>query len=211
MFIPRQIHLPLAAIASVVTTGLLTAIAPPALAFRITPYLQQPSTDGMYFTWFTEQNTPGTLSITGSNLANPLVFSSTPTAEPVLAYTRAERNQAIAGLPAGSWLISDNNYKHAIDVRGLQPGTTYQYTVTQDSNVFTATFATAPSASNWDLIRFIAMSDSETEPLGRNTRREWQPGALMTDSAARPALTGSQWATLFGTSGSGNAQTLPMR
>ena len=52
------------------------------------------------------------------------------------------------------------------------------------------------------------MSDSETEPLGRTTRREWQPGAIAAASAPRPELTNSQWAALFGTSGSGVNQTL---
>jgi hypothetical protein len=206
MFIPRQPCPP--AIASVVTIGLLSSLSAPAMAFRITPYLQQPSTDGMYFTWFTEQNTPGTLTVTGDGLSNPLVFSSAPTSEAALTYTSAERSQTIAGLAPGSWLISDNNYKHTIDVRGLQPNTTYQYRVAQDANVFSSSFRTAPAANNWELIRFIAMSDSETEPLGRTTRREWQPGALATGSAARPELAGSQWATQFGTSGTGAAQTL---
>ncbi|MBD2772372.1 metallophosphoesterase [Iningainema sp. BLCCT55] len=176
--------------------------------FRINPYLQQPSTDGMYFTWFTEQNVAGKLTITGPGLSNPLTFTTQPLFEPVLTYTSAEKNQNISGLTQGSWLKGDNNYKHTIDVRGLQPGTTYYYTVTQGSSVFHSTFKTAPSKDNWSHIRFIAMSDSETEPLGRVTYREWQPGALAEGSLVRPTLSGSQWANVFGTSGAGISQTL---
>lgn len=200
----------LATIAAPLMTSLVTAIAPPAAIaqFRVNPYLQQPSDDGMYFTWFTETNTPGTLTVTGPGLRSPQIFTSNPTFEPALAYTTAEKNQTIAGLAPGSWLLSDNNYKHTVDVRGLKPGRTYQYTVTQGSKVFNSVFKTAPSKANWQRIRFIVMSDSETEPLGRVTRREWQPGSLAASSLPRPALIGSQWATTFGTQGSGTSQTL---
>ncbi|WP_199326247.1 purple acid phosphatase family protein [Nostoc parmelioides] len=198
------------AIAMTLTTGLIMATSSSATAspFRVNPYLQQPSSEGIYFTWFTEEDTPGILSITGTGLTNPLTFTSTPTYQSVLTYTNAEKNQNIAGLSPGSWLLSDNNYKHTVDVRGLQPGTTYQYTVSQGSSVFNSFFKTAPTRDNWDSIRFIAMSDSETEPLGRSTRREWQPGALAPGSAPRPELIGSRWADTFGTSGSGGSQTL---
>ncbi len=209
MSIYRKPHLPQIAIAGTLAAGLLASIFPfPAAAFRVNPYLQQPSTDGMYFTWFTEVDVAGTLTITGSSLSSPLTFSSTPASQPLLAYTNAELNQSITGLEQGSWLISDNNYKHTVDVRGLLPGTTYEYAVTQGSNLFTSSFRTAPSVDNWSSIRFIAMSDSETEPLGRNNFREWQPGALAPGSSDRPDLTTSQWATTFGTSGSGMSQTL---
>ena len=80
-----------------------------------------------------------------------------------------------AGAPI---LIAGDNYKHSVDVRSLQANTTYQYTVTQGSSVFQSTFKTAPTRDAWSSIRFIAMSDSETEPAGRVSSREWQPGAI---------------------------------
>lgn len=214
MPVPTPIHRLHTAIALGLTTSLLTGltlITPgPAIAatLRITPYLQNPTADGMTFTWFTEQDQASTLSITGPGLSTPLILTSSPTAQPLLAYTTAEKTQAIAGLPPGSWLFTDNNFKHSIEVRGLQPDTTYHYRVTQGTDSFTSTFATAPNRDRWSTIRFIAMADSETEPLGRVTRREWQPGALADGSSDRPSLTGSQWATTFGTSGSGANQTL---
>jgi hypothetical protein len=196
-------------IAAIVSTALSVTINPTeVMAFRVNPYLQQPSTDGIYFTWFTEENVSGHLTVHGPGLSKPLTFKTQPSFEPVLDYTTAEKNQNISGLTPGSWLLGDRNYKHTVKLQGLQPGTTYQYTVTQGSSVFNSTFKTAPSKDNWHQIRFIAMSDSETEPLGRVTYREWQPGALAERSAARPVLSGSQWATIFGTSGSGVSQTL---
>jgi Calcineurin-like phosphoesterase/Purple acid Phosphatase, N-terminal domain len=192
-----------------IATSLVTAIASSAVAqFRVNPYLQQPSSDGMYFTWFTENDVPGRLRITGPGLGTPLVFESNPASEPTLAYTAAEKNQTIAGIAPGSWLISDDNYKHTVDVRGLKPGKTYRYTVTQGNSTFSSTFKTAPTKEDWRRIRFMVMSDSETEPLGRVTRREWQPGALVEGSAPRPSLADSQWATTFGTQGAAPLQTL---
>ncbi|EFA68637.1 metallophosphoesterase [Cylindrospermopsis raciborskii] len=174
--------------------------------FRVNPYLQNPSSNGVSVTWFTTEDVDGTLTVTGPGLTSPLVLTSNPTFEPVLAYTTAEQNQTITGL-ANSWLIDNNNYKHRIDLDGLDSSQTYSYTVTQGDSTFTSTFKTAPLAAEWSSIRFIAMSDSETEPRGRITYREWQPG-LLAEGSERPSLTGSQWANTFGTSGSGAAQTL---
>ncbi len=174
--------------------------------FRVNPYLQNPSSDGIYVTWFTTEDVDATLTVTGSGLDNPLVLNSTVTFQPLLSYTTAEQNQTIAGL-TDSWLIDNNNYKHTVEVTGLEPGQTYSYTVTQGDTTFSASFKTAPTATDWSSIRFIAMSDSETEPRGRVTYREWQPG-LLAENSERPSLTESQWAATFGTSGSGTAQTL---
>ena len=172
-----------------------------AASFRVNPYLQQPSADGMAFTWFTETNQPATLTITGEALNDPLIFNSTPTLEPILAYTTAEQTQEITGLEPGSWLLNNENYKYTVDVRGLLPDTTYDYTVNVGDSVFNASFKTAPTADHWDSIRFIALSDSETQPAGRVTRRDWQQGALARDSEARPEPVNSQWAETFGTTG----------
>ncbi|MEM9808033.1 MAG: metallophosphoesterase, partial [Cyanobacteria bacterium P01_D01_bin.56] len=88
-----------------------------AASFRVNPYLQQPSADGMAFTWFAETNQPATLTLTGSTLSDPLVFNSTPSLEPLLAYTTAEQTQEIEGLDPGSWLLNNENYKYTVDVR----------------------------------------------------------------------------------------------
>ncbi len=178
-----------------------SALALPAQAqFRVNPYLQNPTSDGMYFTWFSEANVAGALSITGPGLASPMVLTSSPTFEQLLSYTNAELNQTIAGLAPGSWLKGSDNYKHALDVRGLAAGTTYQYTVTQGNQSFSSSFSTAPTRSDWNSIRFVAMSDAETEPAGRSIRREWAPGALAAASATRPsAAAGGTWDQKFGT------------
>lgn len=180
----------------------LFTIPAEAASFRVNPYLQQPSSDGMYFTWFTDENTAGTLSIEGPGLEAPLLFNSTPSLESVLAYTTAEQAQEIEGLEQGSWLLEGDNYKHTVDVRGLLPNTQYNYSVAVEDSVFDASFKTAPTADDWDSIRFIALSDSETQPAGRVSGRDWQQGALANGSEARPDPEASQWAETFGTTGS---------
>lgn len=173
---------------------------------RVNPYLQNPSSEGMYITWFTTEDVDATVTITGKGLTSPLVLESTVTFEPLLAYTTAEKSETITGL-TNSWLINDNNYKHTVAVEGLQPGEIYNYTLTQGTTTFSSSFKTAPTATDWSSIRFIAMSDSETEPRGRVTYREWQSGFLA-EGSERPSLTSSQWADTFRTSGSGASQTL---
>ncbi|MEN8446312.1 MAG: metallophosphoesterase, partial [Cyanobacteria bacterium J06555_13] len=51
------------------STSLIAAFPAQAASFRVNPYLQQPSSDGMYFTWFSEENVTGTLTINGADLA----------------------------------------------------------------------------------------------------------------------------------------------
>ncbi|MCH2248157.1 MAG: fibronectin type III domain-containing protein [Crocosphaera sp.] len=169
--------------------------------FRINPYLQQPSSDGIYITWFTEDNISGEVSITGPGLNSPLTFTTNPTFEPVLSYTDAELNQEIDGLESGSWLLGNENYKHTVDLRDLLPDSTYQYSVTVGDDTFESSFETAPTAEDWDEIRFVVLSDSETEPRGRVNRRDWQQGALEEDSLPRPDAEGSLWAETFGVRG----------
>lgn len=172
------------------------------MVFRVNPYLQQPSSDGMYVTWFTEDDAPSEITVTGPGLDSPLTLTSEPTFEPVLSYTTAELEQEIDGLEPGSWLLGDENYKHAIEISDLQPDSTYTYSVTAGESVFEASFTTAPTAENWDSIRFVALSDSETEPRGRVNRRDWQQGALEPESLPRPSAEDSLWADTLGVSGS---------
>jgi hypothetical protein len=183
--------------------------APVPAEFRVEPYLQNPSSDGMTITWFTATPEPAVLTIRGPGLRRPIVYTTSPTYEPALDYTDAERSQQIDGLEQGSWLRGEANYKHSVDVRGLLPDNRYSYTVRHASASFTAQFSTAPTRDAWRHIRFVAMSDSETEPLGRVLRREWAPGALAEGGLARPsAEQGGAWDQVFGTTVLSSVRTL---
>jgi len=183
--------------------------AAPETRLRVEPYLQNPSSSGMTVTWITETAEPARLTLRGPGLERPTVVTTTPTYQPALEYTDAERQQQISGLEQGSWLKGEANYKHAVDLAGLRPDTTYQYSVKHGAATFSAHFTTAPTADEWHNIRFIAMSDSETEPLGRVLRREWAPGAVAEGSHARPsAEPGSVWDRTFGTTVLSSVRTL---
>lgn len=141
--------------------------------FRVNPYLQNPSSDGMYFTWFESSGVAGQLTITGPGLTSPLTFTSTPDLRSETAYTTLETTEIINSKGAGFYNIPGQNYKHTLDVRGLQANTTYTYSVTQGSEIFTQTFKTAPTRNNFTNVRFVAMSDSETDPRGDSARQGW--------------------------------------
>lgn len=179
-----------------------TAFAVPAAAqFRTLPYLQNPGSHSMTLTWFSQDPNPGQVRLQALDTRAPLLLSSQPVAQPALAYTNAERNQAISGLPQGSWLQpsgAEGAYKHTLQLPGLRPNIPYRYTVTQNGQSFEGSFRTAPMAQNWQRVRFLAMSDSETEPAGRVARREWAPGSLSAAGQPRPASSGSAWAQKFG-------------
>ncbi|SDS37130.1 metallophosphoesterase [Jiangella sp. DSM 45060] len=191
------------AAAGVATLILLAgAVAPaggagPADDFRVLPYLQSPSSEGIRITWFTETDEPGRLTVRGPGIRGSLTTEVGGELLPELAYTDAERAQLIPGLEPGSWLLGADNYKHTELIDGLRPGTRYTYTVEQGGSTFRGRFETAPTADDWRQIRLIALSDSETEPLGRVQKREWAPGA---GADGRPsAEAGSAWDQAHGT------------
>lgn len=175
--------------------------------FRVLPYLQQPASDGVLVTWFGTRDQPGELRVSGPGLASPLVLRSSPTLRPEMAYTDAERAEVISGLEQGSWLIDGEAYKHSVRVTGLRPGTTYDYSVTQNGETFSRSFTTAPTSGDWTRVRFVAMADSETEPRGRVTRREWAPG-LGGDGRPAADVEASVWAARFGVASLGGVPVL---
>ncbi len=165
--------------------------------FRVLPYLQSPSASGIRVTWFTEDGEPGRLTIRGPGISGSRPHDVTGELQPTLAYTDAERSQQIPGLDPGSWLLGADSYKHTVLIDGLRPGHRYSYSVRQERSTFTGHFRTAPTADDWRHLRLIAMSDQETEPLGRAQQREWAPGA---GGNARPsAEPGSTWDQVHGT------------
>jgi hypothetical protein len=165
---------------------------------RVYPYLQNPGSTTMTVMWFSFSDRKGTLSLEGPGIRGTRLFTSVPQTQPGLAYTDAERTEQIPGLAPGSWLLRDGNVKHVIELTGLRPGARYRYEVRQGRDRYVSHLQTAPSRRDWNSIRFVAMSDHETEPRGRVTRREWAPGTVTDLSRPDPSV-GSAWDQTFGT------------
>jgi hypothetical protein len=162
--------------------------------FRILPYLQVYETGKVQLTWFSDSPQASRISIknsSGIELVNKEVIG---VEVPEIYYTTQEKSQSIIGLTQGSWLKGDKSYRYRIQA-DLPAGISVDYTVTLGGNNFTSSFKTPVSKSNWDKIRFIALSDSETEPKGRVTNRAWYPGTPFIRPFAIPQL----WKDKFGT------------
>lgn len=151
-------------------------------AFRVLPYLLNPSAHGITINWFTENNVPGKLVVVNEHQADTLAFTSNPTEKKALTYSELEEFER-AEFPD---MFKNKNFKHSIEIDGLQPGTRYRYKVIQEGVKFEAHFTTAPLRDTSEPIRFITFADSETDPAGREMFRKWEPGAQAESSTGRP-------------------------
>lgn len=152
--------------------------------FRVRPYQTSPTSDGTTLQWFTEASVGGVLTVSGGDLPAPLIFNTTPTDPAVLrGYDQRERDQADA---QGYTLRGNGNWRHAVAVTGLSPGQVYDYRVNQGQSVHAGSIKAAPTRSQWDHIRFVALADAETEPRGRSLNREWTVGPQAAGSVGRP-------------------------
>lgn len=183
--------------------------------FRVLPYQQNPALDGILLTWFTIDETPGELSISGPGLDEPLLFTSTPTLLPILDYQAAAELAAGGEFPFADTAIFEapgvpaRNWRHAVNVSGLEPDSLYTYTVTQGESSYSNTFHTAPTPESRRALRFIAISDSETLVLGRTRFREWAATTPQTPgSTGRPVGTGPGRTQYFTTETEGYRQNL---
>lgn len=137
---------------------------PAPAKFRVHPYLQNPRPDGVTVAWLSDSAEPGKVTCYSGKRA---VFSATVPgqAAPVLAYSPWETRQYFAqGAPAAP-------FQHEVRCSGLQAGQHYGYEVEQDGQTYRGEFDTAPDKDT--AIRFIAYSDSETEPESTGARVLW--------------------------------------
>ncbi len=161
--------------------------------YRVYPYLQVYDQGKIQLTWIS--NTLTTSEITIKNQEGLVIFSKNVTGEtlPEVYYSEAEKNQNISGLEKGSWLQSDQAFKYQIQV-ALPPGITVSYQVSLGGFFYESSFKTPKDKNAWDKIRFVALADSETEPRGRVTYREWLPGQPF----IRPFTIPQLWKDKFG-------------
>lgn len=149
--------------------------------FRVKPYLQNPSHDAMTVIWFSGSEKPGDLVVDGFG-----TFKSEPTQAVDLSYTESEVNY-IHDATKNLGEIHKNAiegqaptlpYRHLIRVTGLDANKTYKYKVNQAGNVFEAEFKTAPKVGDRTAVKFVVMSDMETEPESTSKKVKWASNAL---------------------------------
>ena len=179
----------------------------PRAGFRVLPYLQKPAATEMTINWFTELGTDAQITVTGPGL--PAAGTSASVAgvqNPVNGYQESElslgafdngRGTVVA---QGEWIRADEPFKYTHTITGLTPGADYEYRVVVDGYAHDAAFSASPSFGDGftEPLHIIAYSDSETDPKGRVTQREWeQTAGLAAGSEPRPQA-GSSWDTRFG-------------
>lgn len=144
------------------------AASPENGEFRVPPYLQNPAPDAMTVIWFSEKDQPGRLSYRSPS-GRTVTVTVNPVRSDALAYPEWEVTSFFAGkapsLP----------FRHTVRLTGLRPDAVYSYTVEQGSSRFAASFRTAPKSER--AIRFMAYSDSETEPESTGQPAEWSDPA----------------------------------
>ncbi|MFT7205216.1 MAG: 3',5'-cyclic AMP phosphodiesterase CpdA, partial [Algoriphagus sp.] len=161
--------------------------------YRVYPYLQVYDQGKIQLTWISNAMTSSEITI--KNQEGAVIFSKNVTGEdlPQVYYSEAEKNQSISGLEKGSWLQSDQAFKYQIQV-ALPPGIIVSYKVSLGGFFYESSFKTPKDKNAWDKIRFVALADSETEPRGRVTNREWYPGQPL----FRPFIIPQLWKDKFG-------------
>ncbi|KAB8130779.1 metallophosphoesterase family protein [Gracilibacillus oryzae] len=155
----------------------------PKTGFRVLPYLQSPMSTSMTINWVSELDEAGTVTVSGPGISATETLTSDPYYMNLMEYTGKELEQELTYAPGnwtresltkGSWLESNANYKHSVTIEGLEPNSTYQYTVQQGEESHTESFKTYPENSDWDKLTLVAFSDTETEPYGALEHREWE-------------------------------------
>ncbi|MBS5748534.1 MULTISPECIES: metallophosphoesterase [Actinotignum] len=179
----------------------------PRPGFRVLPYLQRPGAHEMTINWFTELGHNAVLTISGPGLpAEGRTYTVAGVQNPVNDYQDYELKQGTLSrgkalsVPQGAWIRADHPYKYSQRVEELQPSSTYTYTVTVDGYAHSATLRTLPDgkAGITDPLHIIAFSDTETDPIGRVTYREWEQTLNLAEGSEERPGKGSAWDEKFG-------------
>jgi hypothetical protein len=142
-------------------------------AFRVRPYLQNPAPGAMTVRWLSDTGTPGTLTCNGQTL------TSKPVMCPELDYQAAEVLALRHAAPP---------FLHSLRINGLEPATSYPYTVEQGDETIKAILTTAPrpgEVGKGGGVRLFFYADSETQPESRGSRVDW-PASVSLPGGPRP-------------------------
>lgn len=175
-----------------------TTVPPaPREGFRVLPYLQRPGATEMTINFFSETGSNAQILVTGPGLpAEGKLFDVEGKRNPATSYQDYELSLGDLTQPGnesgsidlddplvveqGSWIRANDPYKYSQRITGLTPGGEYNYSVIVDGYAHEAGFSTPLLAGGGVVnpLHFIAFSDTETDPVGRVTYREWVKSPL---------------------------------
>ena len=142
-------------------------------SFRVTPYVQHPSTNAMSILWVSDTNATALIEWWPESDRSDCRFESVvprlATELDYFGYSHAKQY-----LPS----LVPWQYRHRIE--GLQPDTKYGYCVMFGNEAYTNSFRTAPMA--FRPVHFVAYSDSETQPSSTGDRVVWENYAVDHDT-----------------------------
>ncbi|WP_017446694.1 metallophosphoesterase family protein [Gayadomonas joobiniege] len=149
--------------------------------YIVLPYLQNPSQEQISIIWFSDTPEVASVEVAGvgtfqsqAQQADALSYGDSE-----IAYIHGDKNYGNIHSEVADGQAPTMAYKHYVRVYGLSPNTQYTYRVKQvGADEFSATFKTAPSKNSRESIRFIAMSDMETEPESTQKTVRWTASAL---------------------------------
>ena len=158
---PQSSRLLIAALAA----ALPAAAADPesGMRFRVRPYLLAPAPDAMTVRWLSESGAAGTVECNGTTR------TSTPVLARDLDYQNAEPLELQHAAPP---------YVHSVRIDGLEPATSYPYSVTQDGDVLKAVLTTAPRPGDVGRgggVRLLIYGHPAAQPESRGAHAEWPP------------------------------------
>jgi hypothetical protein len=132
-------------------------------------------------TWFTTEPVSGRLTV--KRPGGDQTLWSTPVSMPGLEYSALEESER-EKFPD---MFPNRNFKHLIRLADLPAGAEIAYAVDQGGERAEGLIRTAPASDQPRRIRLAVFADSETDPEGRTTHREWAPGPQAEGSTGRPA------------------------
>ena len=144
-----------------------------AAVFRVTPYVQHPATNAMSLLWLTDTNATAVVEWwPEGNVASNHYAVVEPRLATELDYFGYSHSK--------QYLPSLVPWQYRIRIEGLQPDTKYSYCVRLSSETYSNSFRTAPA--EFRPVRFIAYSDSETQPSSTGDRVVWENYAVDHDT-----------------------------
>ncbi|WP_049723076.1 metallophosphoesterase family protein [Gilvimarinus polysaccharolyticus] len=152
-----------------------------ATTINILPYVQNPTTSSISVTWFGSAAESATVEVDGIGsfqseiqMTDALTYGTSE-----IDYIHGESNFGATHADVADGQAPQAVYKHYVKIDGLESGTSYDYTVLQPgADEFTANFKTSPSKESREAIRFVTMSDMETEPESTEKTVRWTANAL---------------------------------